>query len=82
MMSFLKRLAARFLAFVGRRKYMTEEEALGEEIERLDREDRDWDRDGRIAAASAALESGMRRDLLVRIYGEEIVREAEKERGT
>lgn len=47
------------------------------EIERLDREKPGWDHNGRVAGAHVGLKNKIPRDLLVHVYGEEIVREAE-----
>jgi hypothetical protein len=57
---------------------ITEEEELAMEVERLDREDPDWDREARVVTAARALAAGRPRRLVVSTYGEEIVLEAEE----
>lgn len=55
---------------------VSEEQAHALEIERLDREEPGWDRDARLARCQYGLAAGTPRGDLVRIYGEELVREA------
>lgn len=47
------------------------------EIERLDRESPGWDARSKIATARHALEHGVSREVLLSIYGEEIVAKAD-----
>lgn len=51
---------------------------LAADLERLDKEDPNWDRNMRITSATSAFESGMTRALIFKIYGEDIVTEAER----
>lgn len=61
---------------------VSEERIFSEDVERLDREEPDWDRDARLARCEAALKRGLSRELLAGIYGEEMVREAEAKQKT
>lgn len=47
------------------------------ELERLDREQPGWDTASRIATAKHALEQGVPRDVVLSVYGEEILRKAD-----
>jgi len=60
--------------------FISEEEALAEELDRLDRENPGWDHAVRLAAARRLLESGMSREIVACGYGEDMVREIEKEK--
>ena len=55
--------------------YMTEEEALAEDIERLDREEPGWDRRAKVAEAEAVSGAGMSFNVIAAIYGEDVARE-------
>jgi hypothetical protein len=59
-------------------RMISEERDLHDDMERLDREQPGWDRDGRIAGAQAALQRGMDREVVLSVYGEEILQEAER----
>ena len=61
-----------------RDRYVSEEELLIEDTERLDREHPGWFHNGYVAGACAALENGMERESVVAGYGEAIVQEAER----
>lgn len=65
-------------AFRTRPAPLSEGEALAADLERLDKEDPDWDRDARLASAQAALKRGMTREVIASIYGEELTQEAER----
>jgi hypothetical protein len=56
---------------------VSEEADLTAEVERLDREEPDWDHQARVAACTAGLLSGMHRQMMMEIYGDKIVAEAE-----
>ena len=56
----------------------SEERALHEEVRQLDRKSPGWDRESCIISAQVFLQSGFARAACVRIYGEELVREAER----
>jgi hypothetical protein len=57
--------------------WVSEEKALNEEVMKLDTENPGWNRVARVTRARTALEIGIRRESVVWIYGEEIMREAE-----
>jgi len=57
--------------------FISEEQALAEALDRLDRDEPGWDRDARVAAARSFLKTLCTRDQAIQIYGEDIVAEAE-----
>ncbi len=67
--------------FAGRGpKFISEEQAIADDMERLDREVPGWDREGeaRLIGAQRALEIGLSRATCLTIYGAELVQEAER----
>lgn len=57
---------------------VSEETIMAEDFARLDKEQPGWDRGVKVAMAQATLiKSGYSREFTVKIYGEDIVREAE-----
>lgn len=54
---------------------------LQEDLDRLDRECPGWDKDARQVRAQNALRIGIPRSTVVRIYGEELTKTAEKASG-
>jgi hypothetical protein len=57
--------------------FRNQEDAVPDQ-ERLDKENFDWDRKARIASATSAFEMNVSRDLIIKIYGEDIITEAER----
>ncbi len=76
---FLGRLFRRVRnALKGQPSSVSEGDELAADVERLDKEDPNWDRNVRITCATSAFEIGMTRALISKIYGEEIATEAER----
>ncbi len=59
-------------------KWVSEEEYFADDVERLDQESPGWDDPLRVQDAIYRLTSGMKREAVVCIYGEETVASAEK----
>jgi hypothetical protein len=65
--------------FKSRSAYASEGDTIAADPKRLDAEDPAWNRGARIASAVSAFEIGMTRELIFKIYGEDVASEAERQ---
>lgn len=65
--------------FSGCSQWITEDEDLAIELERLDREDPEWDRESRKMMARYLFEKGRSRESIIATYGEDLIEEIENE---